>query len=492
MPSTRVKDFDVVIVGSGAGGGTVAARLAPLARAGMKIAVLESGPRLKETEFTGREVEMAERLYYEGGGFLTKDRTMTLAMGNAFGGSTVVYTGTSIKIAKKTVERWNVPGLDWDDLSRRSDRCAAENGVHTLPDERLNDNNTLFRDACRRLGWRVAQFPVNVRDCRGAGLCNLGCPNGAKQGTHRVQLPAAESAGVAMIPNCRVERIAERAVEAVVSPAPFGEEAPWPPGRYRVRAKLVVLAAGAVHTPALLLRSGFGERLRELGNWFTAHPAMIVAGRHKAPITNYQGHPKSFYCEEFAERGRFLLETCMYFPFTTAKNLPGFGREHEAMASAMDRLQMILVLALDPARRSNRVGIDRQGRVFVDYRIGDDVLDSLFAGVCKAGDVLGESGCERVAIPGDRRRDRFLLGEISVSAAHLMGGCRMGTGPSDSVCDSWGRVHGLPWLRVADASLFPQAAGINPYLTIMALADRAAEAAARDLREERVVAGGSA
>ena len=164
------KEFDIVIIGSGAGGGTVAARLAPLARAGKRIAVLERGPKFKDSEFTGRELDMAERLYADGGGFLTKDRTMTLAFALAYGGSTVVYTGTSIKIAPRTIAQWAVPGLDFDDVSRRTDRCAEENGAHLLEQDLVNDNNRLFRDACGRLGWHAAQFPINVRGCRGSGL----------------------------------------------------------------------------------------------------------------------------------------------------------------------------------------------------------------------------------------------------------------------------------------------------------------------------------
>ncbi len=469
------KEFDIVIVGSGAGGGTAAARLAPLARQGFKIAVLEWGPKFKESEYTGREVEMAQRLYFDGGGFLTKDRTMSLAFAKAYGGSTVVYTGTSIKISERTVSRWAVPGLSWEDISARTDRCAEENGVHPIPEHHLNENNTLFRDACKNLGWHVDQFPINVRGCKGAGLCNLGCPNGAKQGTHRVQLPAAESAGVEVITNCRVDRVENRALSAEV----VGNSTPWKPGRYRIKAKLILLAAGAVNTPALLLRSGFGSRLKELGRWFTAHPAMILAGRHKKPITNFHGHPKSFYCDEFSDSEKHLLETCMYFPFTAAKNIPGFGAEHEAMVSAMDRLQMILILAHDPARRTNRIMIDSKGNPVVDYTLHEDVLKSLEAGARRSETILKKSGCETVAMPKD-----FRPGSISVSAAHLMGGCRMGLGPETSVTDSWGRIHDAPWLRVADASLFPKAAGINPYLTIMALADRVAEGVVSDVQKE--------
>jgi choline dehydrogenase-like flavoprotein len=486
-------EFDIVIVGSGAGGGTVAQALAPLVRDGVRVAVLEWGARLKEEEYTGREVEMATRLYFDAGGFLTRDRTMTLAFGRAYGGSTVVYTGTSLTIPATVVGKWGVDGLTYDDLARRSRRYLDENHVHLLDQADINDNNRLFRDACRALGYRVEQFPINVHGCQGSGLCNLGCPNAAKMGTHRVQLPAAERQGVTVVTNCRVDRLDldGRTLDVEVRDPGFGQASAWAPGRYRVRAKAVVLAAGAVNSPALLLRSGLGSRLPALGRYFTCHPALILVGQHARPITNYHGHPKSYYCDHFAESHGFLLETCMYFPFVTAKNLAGFGEAHQQLMSHMDRLQMILVLAIDPARADNRVTIDRDGQPVVDYTLAAETKRALVDSMRASARIFFAAGAERVHAPAGTKflieaseQDRIdelipyeglRLGKVSISSAHLMGGCRMGGGPADSVTNGWGEVHGVPWLFVADGSLFPRCAEINPYVTIMALADRVAE-----------------
>src|SRR5450755_1253032 len=136
--------YDIVIVGSGAGGGTVAQELSPLCRQGVRIAVLEKGPRLRDDEFTGRELEMAGALYEDGGGFLIADGTMTLAFGSAYGGSTVVYTGTSMLPPHRVIERWNVPGLAHADLETRARQFMAENNVHLVEDHLINENNKLF------------------------------------------------------------------------------------------------------------------------------------------------------------------------------------------------------------------------------------------------------------------------------------------------------------------------------------------------------------
>ena len=490
--------FDVVIVGSGAGGGTVARELSPLVKQGLRVAVLEWGPKLRDDEFTGQEVEMAKKLYFDAGGFLTRDKTMTLAFGQGYGGSTVVYTGTSLTIPKTTLDRWNVAGLEHDDIIRRSKKYLAENNVHELEPELQNENNRLFRDACKKLGYKVEQFPINVKGCKGSGLCNLGCPNAAKQGTNRVQLPQAEANGVTVVTNCRVDTIGDRWVHAEVKNVPHGERSAWPEGHYRIRAGTVVVCAGAVNSPALLLRSGMGEKLPALGRYFTAHPALILVAQHEKPITNFYGHPKSYYCDHFAESHGFLLETCMYFPFVTAKNLSGFGEDHAKLLRNMDRLQMILVLALDPPRAENRVTIDRAGNAVVDYRLSDEVLRSLLESMKASARIFFAAGAQRVHAPAATKffiereeqeklgelivPEKMLPGRVSISSAHLMGGCRMGSDPETSVTDSWGRVHGVPWLHVADSSLFPRCSEINPYVTIMALADRVAEGVLRGIR----------
>jgi choline dehydrogenase-like flavoprotein len=493
--------YDIVIVGSGAGGGTVAQELSSLCREGLRIAVLEKGPKLRDEEFTGREFEMARALYDEGGGFLTADSTMTLAFGSAYGGSTAVYTGTSLLPPERVIRGWNVPGLTLEEVELRAQKFKTQNNVHLIEDELINENNRLFVEGCRTLGWRAGQFPVNVKGCRGSSLCNLGCPNQAKQGTDRVQLPAAERNGVEIITRCEVLRLEEKKLRVRVAAKPDGakgEPSTWAPGDYTISAKMIVVSAGAVNSPALLLCSGFGARLPRLGHGFTAHPALIVVAEHERPITNFVGHPKSFYLDQFAESEQFLLETCMYFPFITAKSLAGFGEEHSAFMRAYPRLQMILVLACDHAEERNRVMINGAGKPVVHYHFTPEVRRALVRGAVAAARIFFAAGARRVHLPmavpptveahDAARLDRiaeevpFQLGKVTVSAAHLQGGCSMGRTTSDSVTDEFGRVHGVPWLRVADASLFPNSVEINPYLTIMSLADRVAEKIREEVR----------
>ncbi len=490
---------DVVIVGSGAGGGTVAQELAPLVDRGKRILVLERGPRFRDEEFNGHELEMADALYLDGGGFLTADGAMTLAVGQAYGGSTVVYTGTSLHPPARVIEGGGVPSLSHEDVLERSRKYAEENNVHQLPDKEINDNNRLFVEGARAAGYAPEQFPVNVKGWLGSSLCNLGCPNGAKQGTHKVQLPRAEAAGVEVVTRADVIGIGDQELRVRVQPRAtggMGDDSEWDPGDYLVKAETVVLAGGVLGTPPLLLHSGFGSRLPKLGHGFTCHPAFILVAEHPEEITNDVGHPKSFFVDRGVEEG-FVLESCMYFPFVTAKNLTGFGPDHAVFMNAYPRLQMFLVLACVKAVPGTRVTSDRGGNAVVHYTFTPTVVESLAAATRAAARVFFAAGAVRVHAPlaepprlekseapqiDERILGRhFLPGTVSVSAAHLMGGAGMGSSVRDSVTDAWGGVHGHPWLRVADASLFPDSLEINPYLTIMALADRVAEGVLEDL-----------
>jgi len=486
------RECDILVIGSGAGGGTVAQELAPLASQGVRVLVLEQGAQLDDHEFTGRELEMSAALYEDGGGFLTADGTMTLAFGRAYGGSTVVYTGTTLLAPDRVIREWCVNGLEYSDVERRSQRFMAQNDVHFLPRVLLNDNNRLFVTGCNRVGAKAEQFPLNLRGCRGSSLCNLGCPNAAKMGTHRVQLPNAAASGVEVVTRAEVLRLEERAAVVHVHEAPArgkGRPSTWAPGPYRVNARLVVACGGSIGTSALLLRSPATRNIPRVGERFTCHPALILAAEHEREISNDVGHPKSYFLDR-AEHEGYILETCMYFPFVTAKSLAGFGADHSALMRAFPRLQMILVLACDRAVPGNRVTVDAAGKAIVHYTFTPAVIRSLVSATRMSARIFFAAGARRVHAPvadppliereqayrlDDLIVERhFLLGRTSLSAAHMMGGCAMGA-EGVGVTDSRGRVYGVPWLRVADSSLFPDSVEVNPYLTVMALADRVAE-----------------
>lgn len=493
-------EYDIIIIGSGAGGGTIAKELSPLCKSGMKIALLEWGGRYRAQDNTREEVKMASQYYFDGGGFLTKSQDMTLAFARALGGSTTVYTGTSLKAPPEVINnKWNIPGLTYEDLLPRYQKYIKENNVHLYPEEELSLNNKLFRDACKKLGWKFDQFPVNTKGCKGQATCNLGCSQLAKQGTSVVQIPEAQKNGVEVITFCRVDFVEGNEVHVEVIPPEYElEPSKLAPGFYKFKASKIVFAAGVMNTPILLQKALGKDAPWALGRYFTCHPAMMLAGEHEKSIQSTFGHPKSFYCDEFVETERFLLETCMYFPFIFSKSLSFFGSDPDEFISHFDRLQMILTLAIDDADPENKIVMNKFGKTEAHYKISEKLKRSLTMSMRASAEILFESGCKRVHMPAaskffiDRSErskineiidvKNFKTGNVSISAAHLMGGAIMGSDPKNSVTDSFGRVHGFENYYVADASLFPSAVEVNPYLTIMALADRVAEAVKKDMK----------
>ena len=252
-------DYDLVIVGSGAAGGLLAERLSPLCRQGARIALLEAGPFYTRDHFNQREDEMS-KLFFKRGAFYVRDGSLSVAMGRCVGGSTTVYTAVTFRTPRSVLEVWQ-----------------RHHGVEDLdsavmPEERVNENNRLFRAGCQALGWKC--WPLRLAanlECNGCGFCNLGCWNGSKKSTLEVHIPRALEQGVELIPNCQVEQVSESAVCATVSTAPAGTAVgAGQPGRLEIRARLILVAAGALHSPAILLRSQLKKKSPALGRFITS------------------------------------------------------------------------------------------------------------------------------------------------------------------------------------------------------------------------------
>lgn len=494
---------DVVIVGAGAGGGVVAEGLLPLVRSGLSVLLLERGPRITADQLTTNEAEMVALLYHHQGAFLTDDGSMSLAMGRGVGGSSLVHGGIVSVPSQGAIDAWRVPGLHFADVERRALGLAARMDREFLAPELLNENNRLFAEGAARLGLQPVQLPISARGCRGAARCHLGCPNSAPLGTVRRQLPEVEAAGVRVVPHAEVLRLEPRRVHVRVA-APAQGVGAWPDGDYVIEAPVVVLAAGAVETPALLLRSGFGSTHRQVGRRFTCHPTQLIVAEHPRIITSDVGHPTSYQIDRGTDAG-FVLEPTFATPMVAAAQLTGFGPAHAQMMRAFPRLQMLRAIARDTATPSNHITITRDGAPVVHYEPSPSVRRALVAAQRTAARVAFAAGAVRVHLPAahptllDRRAidridtlvrdDLQLPGRVSLWASHLMGGAAMGRDSSDSVTDAAGRVHGAPWLRVADASLIPDGLDTAPSLTVMALADRVAEAIRAEFAELRAPVG---
>ena len=488
--------YDVVIIGSGAGGGTVAdvvSREAP----GADVLVLEGGPLWRHDQFNERERDMG-RLFFSRGAKPSTNLTVNLAAASAVGGSTVVYTGVSFRPPDRVVAHWRDRfGLDFltdDFVDGTLDAIEDDLNVHELPRDWDNDNNRLFKEACDELGIPVKRLRLNLDGCEELGFCNLGCRVGAKQGTMEVQLPRAVDRGVQVVHNAWVDRITRDTVHFAVQEAP-PRTAPnvVPEGDHQVSADTIVVAAGALNTPALLRRSrdGLGWENDAVGRFLTLHPTYNVNAIYPEKIENYRGFPKTWYVDAFSESEGYYLETSFYYPGVTAKNLPGFGAEHERFMQRYDQMTSILLLADDPARPDNRVTTDRSGDPVLDYTVPDPVRPALAKGLRRSARLFMAQGCTEMMLPGSRKTvitpadadrldtlitpDTLNFHKSPLSSAHPQGGARMGTDATETVVAPDGRLHGLDSVYVADAALFPTSVKVNPYETVMLLATHVAE-----------------
>jgi long-chain-alcohol oxidase len=349
-----------------------------------------------------------------------------------------------------------------------------------------------------RLGWHAGPLPRNVRGCAqdaGCGWCGFGCRLGAKQSTLVTYLEEAAAAGARLVVGADARRV-------LVEPARGGDgragratgiEARTAGGhRLVVRARAVVAAAGAIETPALLLRSGLGG---QVGRNLRLHPGTAAIGAFADPVRWWEGTLQARYSAQLRERlGPYapIFETVPVHPGTAAVALPWqSAADHRALMERSANLSLVGVLCRDTS--AGRVRLDRDGSPRVRWRLNAPDEARMAAGLAAAGEVLAAAGAaevfsvqrRRIAFrPGASgahaawseatRRAGFTAGRATLASYHQMGSCRMGADPASSAVGPDHRSHEVDGLYVADASLFPTASGVNPMLSVMALAHRAA------------------
>ena len=493
---------DAVVIGSGAGGAVVAARLA---EAGLEVVVLESGGLWPSAELTERDAEMAERLYADQGLRATEDLGVALLQGDTVGGSTTVNWMAMLRPAGHVRDEWARRfGLDVAAsaaFDAALDRVWADVHARPMPDDAHSPNNRLLLDGATALGWRVRALDINARGCVRAGYCGQGCRWDAKQGTLLTYLPRALAAGATVYADAPVERIERLGGHAGamrrVHARPRDRDTRQPRGALVVDAPLVVVAGGAVGTPALLQRSGLGGGA--VGRWLRLHPTTAVSGHYDREIGAGAGVPMTVTCDEFDGRGRngygFWLQTPPVHPAIAAVGTPGIGRAHAEVAREYLRTGTIIALVrdgADPERSSGSVTVDPRGRTRVRYRLSAPDARHLREGMAAAARVHLAAGAREartlhaapVVVRGERDVDAILRAgtapnEVTVFSAHVNGTCRLGrdarTSGARSDAERLGERHGASGVYVADGSLLPTGLGVNPQATIMALAHLVAD-----------------
>jgi choline dehydrogenase-like flavoprotein len=469
---------DVVVVGSGAGGAFAARELA---RAGRRVVVVEEGRRWTVADARGRSpLERFGGAYRDGGSTVALGvPPVALPIGRAVGGTTVVNSGTCFRPPPPVAAGWHRRhGLALaapDRLAARLDDVEATLGVAPGPLEVLGRNGALALEGAAALGWSAAPLRRNAPGCRGSCQCALVCPQNAKAGVHLNALPQACAAGATIVARLRVRRLLHD------RGAVTGVEALRRDGSVvRLRAPVVVVAAGATETPPLLRRSGLGGHPR-LGRGLSVHPALGAAGRFAEPVVPWRGILQSVGVEELHDRHGILIEATATPPGMGSMVLPGHGRALlDRLADAGHVATLGAMIADAPAGR-----VLGARRAVVAYRLTREDGARLVRALGAMAELLLAAGAEEVELGGGAPVVRSRAGlpaaleqvrvrGLHLAAFHPTGTAAAGADPAHHPVDDRGRLRGVRGAVVADASILPSCPGVNPQVSVMALAAEAA------------------
>jgi choline dehydrogenase-like flavoprotein len=461
-------EADACVIGAGAGGAVVAAELA---EGGMSVVVLEEGHEHDADTFTASPPEMLASLYREGGQTMTLGAPpILLPLGRGLGGTTLVNSGTCFRTPPSVLDRWAREfGLDIDEESLRPcfERVEQALSVSEVTPELAGGNAAVARRGAERLGWSHGYLRRNARGCVGSGVCAFGCPTSAKQHTGITYIPRAEQAGARIVTGAHVERVLvdhgrARGVRAQMASGAGVE----------VSSPRVIVAAGTIHTPLLLARSEIGKRSGQLGANLSLHPATAMFARMEEIVDMAHGVPQSFYVDEFAQEG-VIFEGVAGPPAYAAMSLPLTGARHaEAMANYR-HLAQFGVMVSDSSRGSVRAVA---GRPLIRYDLTNADLRRFRIGIARMRELFEAAGAREIflPLPSGVAPERARLRDLKLMAFHPLGTARADARPTHGVIDGELALHGVHGVYVADGSAVPSSLGVNPQLTIMALATRLA------------------
>jgi choline dehydrogenase-like flavoprotein len=506
VPATDVLEADVVVVGSGSGGATIAGTLAT---EGRKVVVLEASGYFTEQDFLQLELPAYQEMYWRGGPTPTADGNISLQAGTTLGGGTVINWTNCLRTYPWVREQWarehGLEGVDGPDYERHLDTVLTRIGAtDELSD--LNGPQQRMKEGCEKLGWDFRKVVRNADPSRysfeSAGHLGFGDQSGSKNSADKTWLLDAVEHDADIVIRCRAQRVLVEngraaGVEAIYEPP--GEE----PRSLIVRASTVVVACGALESPALLLRSGIGGPA--VGQYLRLHPALAVFGTYPNEQNAFLGAPHAGLSHEFenVENGYgFLIEGAQYTPGLTGSAIPWTSAaEHKEMMTTVPNGASFITLLRD--RGHGSVTVDANGESVPWYDVTDELDQRILrlsieklsrlhhaAGAVQiaslgAGLPMWRYGDDLDAFIEKAQRVPLRAGGQRLFSAHQMGTCRMGTDPATSVANPWGELHDMKGIWIGDGSAFPTPTGTNPMVSIMALARRTAEAIAGSRVESR-------
>jgi choline dehydrogenase-like flavoprotein len=480
-------DCDVVVVGSGAGGATVATELA---LAGQRVIVLEEGKEVPAAEHGAmRQSESLRHVWREGGmttAFgLDGAPTVNVTMGRVVGGSSMVTGGVCFRVADSVLDRWSremgLPELTPKGVDRYYTHVEKALHVEEVPVAMRSRSTALFAEGAEKMGFPLEPMRRNTDGCEGCGRCNFGCPHSAKLSVDLSYLPRAMAAGAEIWSECLVDRVLIEGDRAVgVRGRLLNGRRDW----IEVRAKKVVVAGGGVHSALLLRQSGLGAIGGHVGKNLTLHPGCRVFARFDEEVRGWAGAMQSAFSTAFEHEG--VLLNSLFIPASViAATMPGSGPRHARLAEQVAHIAMFGAQVHDDGGGFVvRNPFGREPLLF--YRCSPHDLAALRRGIRLIGETFLAAGARELFLPilgsegmspDEFRRfdlNRIPIVQLESASQHPLGTCRMSRTAQDGVVDAYGQSWDVRGLYVADGSVLPSSLGVNPQLTVMMMATRIA------------------
>lgn len=477
----------VCVIGSGAGGGVAAAMFA---EAGKEVVVLEEGQQIPTARLNQREEQMYPLLYRDGGNQQTRDGFITVLQGRTLGGSTVINMSDVTPISEAVLGHW-ATRYGWNRYSKERFEeafaaCRTTIEANRIPDDLVNRNGRILLDGGRTLGIRGGVFDHNRVGCRGSGYCMVGCAYDAKRTVAHTWIPRALATGRVMVQtDARASKLRISGGKVVAVEGELLDPERHSPGsRFTIEADHVVLAAGSIHSPLLLLASGLGG---QVGKNLSLQPQAPCAAVFEDEVVHFRGIPQAAFLDGLETAtteqgmGGFRLESIAATPGMSAASMVGWG---PSLRRDMGTYRhMAALLCLVPDQPSGEVRAAKNGRPEIRYTASPAWIASLRQGLRTAAEVYLAAGATHVALPlvgappiTDKKQldslDSYPIGPgwIPLLSAHPQGTCRAGPDERRSVVGLDLRVHGVSNLQVLDASVFPTTSSSHTMLPVMALA----------------------
>jgi choline dehydrogenase-like flavoprotein len=506
LEADRVFEADVVIVGSGAGGG-VSAEI--FAKSGLSVIIVEEGALKSSKDFKMREAEAYPALYQESAARKTRDKAINILQGRTVGGSTTVNWTSSFRTPTPTLDYWQ------KNFGLASYTPQALAPWFLMMEERLNvstwltppnENNDLLKRGAARLGIPAAAIMRNVKGCWNLGYCGMGCPTNAKQSMLVTAIPSALGHGATLLTHARAQRLVIKGdkVDSLVCHALDAGGIVASGRTVTLRAKHFVVAGGAINSPALLLRSSVPNPHGLLGTRTFLHPTVISAAIFEQRVDGYAGAPQTIYSDHFLETQAvngpigYKLEAPPLHPLLLSTTMAGFGKAHADTMRQFPHVHALLALLRDGFHHDSpggSVGLAADGSAVLDYPISEFVWDGVRRAMLSMAEIQFAAGAKSVQ-PVHERAEAYTSWDAAkkgisalqykehitrVVSAHVMGGCTMSDDQRLGVVGANGRYHGIANLSVHDGSLFPTSIGANPQLSIYGITARLASVLAQEL-----------